>query len=47
VLMTASKRPGLRQRASSLHAAGFLEKRFTAVQLLETPAESLDDRVPV
>jgi CheY-like chemotaxis protein len=46
VFITASKKPGLRERAHKLHAAGFLEKPFTATQLLETLAESLDDRIP-
>jgi CheY-like chemotaxis protein len=44
VFMTASKSPGLRQRAHNLHAAGFLEKPFSADTLLETIADSLDDR---
>jgi putative two-component system response regulator len=45
VFITASKEPGLRQRAASLKAAGFLEKPFSADALLAMIADGLDDRV--
>lgn len=36
IFITASKKNGLRDRATSLGAAGFLEKPFDSAQLLET-----------
>jgi len=36
IFITASKKNGLRDRAVSLGAAGFLEKPFDSTQLLET-----------
>lgn len=41
IFITASKQPGLRARATTLQAAGFLEKPFKASRLLEVVAENI------
>ena len=46
VFMTASKKPGLRQKAMSAGAAAFVEKPFTAQALLSAIDEALASDPP-
>jgi DNA-binding response OmpR family regulator len=44
IFLTASKQPGLEQKARELGCAGFLEKPYEPAQLLEMVASLLDAR---
>jgi DNA-binding response OmpR family regulator len=45
IFITASKQPGLREKARRLGAAGFLEKPYDAEELLATIQEALGDLI--
>ncbi|MGH8580331.1 MAG: response regulator transcription factor [Gammaproteobacteria bacterium] len=43
IFLTASKRPGLREQAMALGAAGFFEKPYEADELLDAIKKALDE----
>ena len=44
LFITASKTPGLHEKASAVGAVGLIEKPFSATQLLEALERAVDDR---